>query len=289
MSLFSDTNNEDTNYDTPIYTVTTKVPIIFYDETYESRAMLKSLRNIPSTKIKKIRVTEIQLYNKERYYYELPVTTKGKEINDIHTIDLYKTNFPDYYAYKYSIPYTYTYGTHGVKGVTQTKKEEIVRTSIFYTKDQYGKFNKMLTKSNHKESEIKSIKKYKENNEYYDPREYYEDTEYIMVFKFENDEWDNPEQYLNHMNELEEEIRIYNEHKEKRKEQKKQKRKEYRNTFNSGILGPVQTGRYDLFGNSLYGGKKTKKHLKKKNTKKQIKKIKAKKSKKHKITKKYIK
>ena len=45
---------------------------------------------------------------------------------------------------------------------------------------------------------------------YYDPREYYEDTEYIMVFKFENDEWDNPEQYLNHMNELEEEIRIYN-------------------------------------------------------------------------------
>lgn len=280
MSSFSDTNHEYTNYDEPIYTVTTKIPIISYDETYESRAMLKSFRNLPLTKSKKIRVRKIQLYNKERYYYELPVTTKGKEINNINTIDLYKTDFPDYYAY------IYTPGTSG-----KLKKEEIVRTSIFYTKDQNGKFNKMLTKSNHKESKIKSIDNYKDKEyyEYYEYTNYSEDTEYIMVFKFENDEWNNPEQYLNHMNELEEEIRIYNEHKEKRNEQKKQKRKEYRHTFNSGILGPVATGRYDLFGNSLYGGKKTKKHLKKKNTKKQIKKIKAKKSKKHKITKKYIK
>ena len=277
MSSFFNTNNEDTHYDTPIYTVTTEIPIISYDETYESRAMFKSLRNIPLTKSKKIHVRKIQLYNIERYYYELPVTTKGKEINNIHSIDLYKTDFPDYYAY------IYTPGTSG-----QLKKEEIVRTSIFYTKDKNVKFNKMLTKSNHKESEIKSIKD-KENYEYYDFTNYYEDTGYIMVFKFENDEWDNPEEYLNHMNELEEQIKIYNEHKEKRKEQKKQKRKEYLDTFNSGVLGPVQTGRFDLFGNPLYGGKKTKKHLKKKNTKKQIKKRKVNKSRKHKSTKKYIK
>jgi hypothetical protein len=262
MSSISD--NEDTNYDTPIYTVTTKLPIISYDKTYESHGIKNRFNNIfrrePLTKTKKIKSKEIQLYNKERYYYELPVTTKGKEINDIHTIDLYKTNFPDYYAYIYSIPSTYTYGTDGIKGITQTKKEEIVRTSIFYTKDQNGNFNKMLTKGNHSESEIISIKD-KENYEIYDPTEvvdnadhYYQDIEHIMVFKFENDEWSNEEQQrqLNNMNKLEEKIKSIR----KRKQQEKEKRKEDLKTFNSGPLGAVTLGTHDFWGYPSYGGKK---------------------------------
>ena len=237
MSSISDPNNEQLRY-----TVTTTYTIISYDETYESHAMFKSLRNIPSTKTKTINKKEIELYNQEKYYYKLP--TEGKEINDIHTIYLYKTNYPDYYAYKYSIPETYTYGRNGVKGVTQIIKDEIEGTSIFYTKDENGKFDKMLTKSDSKDSKIKSIKDNK--GEPIINEGVYQDIKKIMVFKLKNDERCSLEhqEHLNLMNELKE--KIINKERGKKQEKGTKEEEDYD---------------YDPREGLLYGGKKTKKHM----------------------------